>query len=160
MTATPHPLSAGTQIRALDFPGSQFAFDESNITNITATTWTIGTPEVSVRFMAPTSGRTAVHLGAYTRNNAANLERLYVGFRILEGDPADADTFQSVSAKYGRSNYAVSDANGGAVAGGQMSVVSGLTPGVFYYAQTQYRTTLGLGTADLLYRSVMTFPVP
>lgn len=160
MTIGPNPLSAGTQIRALDYPPSQFNYDESNILNITSTSWLVGSPEVSVRFRAPTTGRVGVTLSATVRNNAVNAERLFVGFRIMSGDPADNDTFQPVSAKYGRSNLAYADANNGATAGGQLTIVTGLTPGDWYYAQTQYRVTLGSGTADLLYRSILVIPVP
>lgn len=160
MAINASPLAAGTRIRALDFTPPLFNFDASNITGITSTAWVVGSPEVSVRFMAPTSGRVAVMLGASPRNNSVTVDRLFIGFRIMEGDPADGITFQPLSAKYGRSNHAYADANDAACSGGQLTIVGGLTPGSWYYAQTQYRVTVGAGTADLLYRSIMVFPVP
>lgn len=154
------PLSAGTEIRALDFPPTQHGFDQSTISNITATTYTVGTPEVAVRFLAPTTGRVAVTIKALVRNNtAANNDRLFVAFRILEGDPNDADLFQTEDVKLGISNNATNTADEFTY-GSQTTMVSGLTPGQFYYGQVRYRTTLGSGTADLAYRQITVFPIP
>jgi len=155
------PLSSGTPVRALDFPPAQFNYDQTTIANITDTTYVTGTPEVAVRFMAPTSGRVAVNLSAGIRNNtAANQDRVFVTFRILEGDPSDADVFWTEEVKYGRSNAARLDANDEFAYGGHVTVVGGLTPGQFYYAQVRHRTTLGSGTADISNRQILVFPVP
>lgn len=160
---TAHPLAAGTTVRALDFPPAMFAFDNSTTAanlNITSTSWALGSPEVAVRFLAPTSGRVGVSLGATVRNNSAVVDRVFVGFRIMEGDPASGNTFQPVSAKYGRSNYAYADADDDGESGSQFTMVSGLTPGTYYYAQVQFRVTVGGGTADVLSRSILVIPLP
>lgn len=151
------PLSAGVPFREVDFPRSRFSFAQTDINNISSTSYAAGSPEVAVRFQAPTSGRVAVMLSAGVRNNAANADRIFVTFRILEGDPADGDLFQTDEVKFGRSNPATqSDEH---QYGGQLSIVSGLTPGSFYYAQVRHRTTLGSGTADVAYRGILVFPV-
>lgn len=155
------PLSAGTPVRAADFPPAMFNYDQTTIANITDTAYVTGTPEVAVRFMAPTSGRVAVNLSGGIRNNtAANQDRVFLTFRILEGDPDDASIFWTEEVKYGRSNYAMLDANDEFEYGGHLTIVGGLTPGTFYYAQVRYRTTLGSGTADISNRQIMVFPVP
>lgn len=151
------PLSAGVPFRAADFPRSRFSFAQTDINNITETTYTVGTPEIAVRFMAPTSGRVAVVLSAGCRNNGANADRIFVAYRILEGDPDDGELIQTDEVKFGRSNPATgADEHQYA---GSLSIVGGLTPGEFYYAQTRYRTTLGSGTADVAYRGILVFPV-
>ncbi len=157
MSHEPNPLSAGVPFRATDFTRSKFAFAQTDINNISDTTYTVGTPEIAVRFMAPTSGRVAVVLGAGCRNNAANADRIFITYRILEGDPDDADLIQTDEVKFGRSNPATG--TDGHQYGANLSIVSGLTPGQFYYAQVRYRTTLGSGTADVAYRSILVFPV-
>lgn len=151
------PLSAGVPFRATDFTRSKFSFAQTDINNISDTSYTVGTPEIAVRFMAPTSGRVAVVLQAGCRNNGANADRIFVTYRILEGDPDDGDLFQTDEVKFGRSNPATgADEHQYA---GALSIVSGLTPGQFYYAQVRHRTTLGSGTADVAYRGILVFPV-
>lgn len=155
------PLSAGTQVRALDFPRAMFNFDQTSQLNLTDTSYGNGSPEVSVRFMAPTSGRVAVVCSGGPRNNtAANQDRVFISFRIFEGDPNDNDLLQTEEVKYGRSNYATLTANDDYEYGGHLTMVGGLTPGTFYYAQMRHRVTIGSGTADIAFRSILVFPIP
>lgn len=157
MAHSPHPLSSGTPVRAVDFPRAQFSFSQTDINNETSTSYIVGTPEIAVRFMAPNSGRVAVMLSAGCRNNAANADRIFIAFRILVGDPNDGDLYQTDEVKFGRSNPATQTDEH--QYGGQLTVVGGLTPGRYYYAQVRHRTTLGSGTADTSYRAILVFPV-
>lgn len=160
MAHDPQPLSAGTPVRALDFPPAQMAFNQDSINNITDTSYVTGTNEVAVRFQAPTSGRVAVTIKAIVRNNsAANEDRVFVSFRVYEGDPADGDLFQTDEVKYGISNNATSTADEFHY-GSHTTMLSGLTPGTFYFARVRHRTTLGSGTADIGYRHILVFPIP
>lgn len=160
MPHDPQPLSAGTPVRALDFPPAQMSFNQDTISNITATTYQTGTNEVAVRFQAPTSGRVAVTIKAVTQNNsAANTDRLFVTFRVLSGDPDDAVVFQTDEIKNGVSLAAIPEADEFRYVS-HTTMVSGLTPGDFYYARVRYRTTLGSGTADIAYRHILVFPIP
>ena len=156
-----HPLSAGTPVRAVDFPPARFYADQTSQLNLTGTTYGEGDPEVAVRFQAPTSGRVAVVLSAGVRNNtAANQDRVFVSFRIFEGDPADNDLIQTEEVKYGRSTYSAAQSADDYEYGGHLTIVGGLDPGTFYYAQVRHRVTIGSGTADIAVRSIMVFPVP
>jgi hypothetical protein len=160
MPHDPQPLSAGTPVRALDFPPAQFNFNQTSITNITDTSYQTGNPETAVRFQAPTSGRVAVTIKAIIQNNsAANTDRLFVTFRVLSGDPDDAVVFQTDEVKNGVSNAAIPEADEFRYAC-HTTMVSGLTPGEFYYARVRHRTTLGSGTADIGYRHILVFPIP
>ena len=160
MPHSPQPLSAGTPVRALDFPPAQFNFNQTSITNVTATTYQTGDPETAVRFQAPTSGRVAVTIKAIVQNNsAANADRLFVTFRVLSGDPDDAVVFQTDEVKNGVSNAAITPADEFRYAS-HTTMVSGLTPGEFYYARVRHRATLGSGTADIGYRHILVFPIP
>lgn len=155
-----HPLSAGTRVRAVDFPPTQTAYSQITQANISATSYTLGSPEMAVRFMAPTSGRVLVTVSAGLRNNSATVDRVFVSFRVLEGDPDDADLIQTDEVKNGRSNYAVADAANDYEYGGHTTVVSGLTPGAYYYAQLRHRVTVGGGTADIAFRGISVIPIP
>lgn len=152
-------LSAGTRVKAVDFPRAQQVSDQTTQANIADTSYVTGTPEVAVRVMAPSSGRVMVRVGAGPRNNtAANQDRVFVSFRVFEGDPADNDLFQTEEVKLGLSNT-------GAGAddysyGGHGTMVQGLTPGTYYYFQVRHRTTLGSGTADIGFRSILVTPIP
>ena len=151
-------LSAGTVVKALDFTPSVQSIVTTGINNIVDTSYTAGTPEVAVWVMAPSSGRVAVALSAGTRNNAANADRLFIAYRVLEGDPLDANLFQSDEAKRGLSNPATQTDNN--QYHGHVTMVDGLTPGQYYYFQVRHRTTLGSGTADIPHRGILVFPIP
>lgn len=151
-------LAAGRRVKALDFPRTVDAYAQTTIANITDTSYTVGTPEIAVRFMAPSSGRVAVNISAGVRNNSANADRLFIAFRILEGDPDNSDLIQTDDVRLGISNWATqTDAY---QYGGHMTMVGGLTPGTHYYAQIRHRTTLGSGSADTSFRAISVIPLP
>jgi hypothetical protein len=152
-------LSAGTRVKALDFPRAQSVKDQTTLANLTNTTYATGTPEVAVRFMAPSSGRVLVVVSAGTRNNTtANEDRIFIGWHIYTGDPADADIYQTEEVKLGLSNPSAGADDYSY--GGHGTMVQGLTPGEYYYCRVRYRTTLGSGTADIAYRAILVTPIP
>lgn len=150
-------LSAGTRVKAVDFPRAQQVFITSNITNVTTTTYIPGSPEVAVRFQAPSSGRVCVTVGAGTGNNGANDDRLLVTYEVFVGDPADGIRHQAAEAKRGLSNPGTGADT--AQYHGHTTMVDGLTPGEFYYARIVYRTDDGAGTADISHRHIFVFPI-
>lgn len=152
------PLSAGVPVRAIDFPRAHFNYNQTTQSNITDTSYVTGSPETGIRFRAPSSGRVCVVLGAIVENNAANADRVFVAYRILEGDPDDNDLFQTEEVKFGISNAATGTDE--FHYGGHATMVGGLEPGTYYYAQVRHRTTLGSGTADVGYRHLLIFPIP
>lgn len=158
MSHDSQPLSSGTPVRALDFPRAHFQYSQTSQLNLTSTSYGDGTPEQAIRFLAPTSGRVLIVCQAGVRNNAANEDRVFVSFRIYEGDPASANLFQTEEVKYGRSN--TSAGNDDYQYGGHGTMVHGLTPGTYYYAVLRHRVTLGSGTADISYRGLLVIPIP
>lgn len=151
-------LAAGTRVKALDFPRAQQSAQTVSVLNQSVTSYTTGTPEIAVRFMAPSSGRVAVGLSAGTRNNGANADRIFVSFRIMQGDPDDDDLIQASEVKRGLSNPATQGDD--YQYHGHVTMVDGLTPGTYYYARVQHRTTLGSGTADISHRGIFVWPIP
>lgn len=151
-------LSAGRPVKALDFPRAQQVFQTVTVPNVSSTSFVVGNPEVAVRFLAPSTGRVAVCVGAGTSNNGANADRLFVTYQILAGDPADNIVHQSAETKRGLSNPATqADA---AQYHGHVTMVDGLTPGEYYYAQVVHRTSLGSSTADIAHRHIAVWPIP
>jgi hypothetical protein len=154
------PLSAGTPVRALDFPPSMQVMDRTSQLNLTNTSYATGTPEVAVRFQAPTSGRVLVTVSAGVRNNSATVDRVWVCFSMFEGDPNSGNQVAVEEVKYGVSNHAISDANDDFAYGSNSFPVSGLTPGTFYYARIRHKVTIGGGTADISTRGITVIPIP
>lgn len=151
-------LAAGTRVKALDFPRAVQSFQTVSVLNLTNTSYATGTPEIAVRVMAPSSGRVAVALSAGTRNNGANADRVFVSYRVLEGDPNNDELIQASEVKRGLSNPATQGDD--YQYHGHVTMVSGLTPGVYYYFRVQHRTTLGSGTADISHRGILVWPIP
>lgn len=151
-------LSAGRRVKALDFPPAVSVNSDVSVLNISETSYTVGDPEIAVRFLAPSSGRVAVSVSAGVRNNSANDDRVFIAFRILEGDPADSDLFQTDDVRLGISNQGTQSDN--YQYGGHVTMVSGLEPGTYYYAQLRHRTVDGDGTADISGRRILVWPIP
>jgi len=151
-------LSSGTRVKAVDFPRTLQTFITFDISNISATTYTVGDPEVAVRFQAPSTGRVAISVGAGLRNNGANADRIFVTYEVFEGDPEDGVRHQAAEAKRGLSNAATGGE--GQQYAGHTTMVDGLTPGGWYYARVVYRTTTGAGTADISHRNISVWPIP
>lgn len=151
-------LSAGRPVKALDFPRSQQMYLSGTISNISSVTYITGTTEVSVRFQAPSTGRVAVGVSGGVSNDGANADRIFLTYRILEGDPVNGVVIQDGDSKRGVSNAATGGEN--FQYAGHVTMVDGLTPGTWYYAQMLYRTTLGLATADISHRAITVWPLP
>lgn len=160
MTLAQNPLSAGTPVRAVDFPRSMQALDRTTQLNITDTSYVTGTPEVAVRFQAPTSGRVAVTVGGGIRNNSATSTRIWIAFIVYEGDPADGNTIATEEVKYGISNHAISDASDDYQYHTKTSMLQGLTPGTWYYARVKHKVTAAVGSPDIASRQITVFPIP
>lgn len=150
-------LSAGTRVKALDFPRAQSVSNDEIILDITSTSYITGTPEVAVRFMAPTSGRVAISISAGTRNSGANADRVIVTHEVFTGDPDDGDVFQEDDIHRSVSNPATASEQ--YQYHGHLTMIDGLEPGTYYYARAKYRVTLGSGTADISNRRIIVFPV-
>lgn len=151
-------LSAGNRVKALDFPRAWQVYHNTTISNVTSTTYETGNPEVSVRVMAPSTGRVAVALAGGTRNNGANADRILVTYKVYEGDPADNVVRQGADLKRGITNPATQGDQ--FQYHGHVTMVDGLIPGQYYFFQVQHRTTLGSGTADISHRCLLVWPIP
>jgi len=146
--------AAGDRIQALDFPATQSDTEDTDQTNIT-TTAAAGSPTCDVTFTAPTSGKVLVHVGGVGQDNGAN------NSVIIEPEVREDDAAGAIVAATGtesrqlilRCNTSTTPASGT-----RTSLVSGLTAGSTYYAQTMHFSDAGT-TADVLSRSIIVQPL-
>lgn len=139
-----------------DFPPSVTATDSTSIANISTTTYTAGTPVVSVSFYAPTSGRVLVTVGLGVRNNALDTNRTHASFRIVVNNSSGTEVISADVTRRGA---------GGVNQCANYQYVSrtvleeGLTPGQLYYAEYLYKVSGG-NTCDINTRDLTVVPVP
>lgn len=155
-------LLGGTRITALDYPPAVQAFDATTIANITSTTYTNGSPEVGVTFMAPTTGRVLLTTGGGVRNNSANNDRVFIAPQIFLGTSSAGTEILAPSAP----QYGISSGGGQTNDDYQFhsrtSLITGLTPGATYYVRTMHAQVNNSGatssTSDLSGRSLVVVP--
>lgn len=152
-------IVAGASVYGRDFPPSVSDQDWTTFSNINSTTYTAGTPEVGVNFIAPTSGRVFIAIGAGIRNNsAANADRGVVNY-ILYEDSSDGVVVAAANANNGVVSNGTALAEEFRYMGG-FSMQEGLTPGKNYYAQVVHRSTIPSATVDITARDITVIPVP
>lgn len=150
-------ILVGSEIQEADFPATVWDNDETVIANVTATTFQNGSPEVSVTFIAPTSGKVLIYNGGGLRNNSG-ADQMFIDSEIRETD--GSGSVVKASSVTGEGTLSCADESLGFEYKTRAYVASGLTPGNTYFARIQYRTTAGSGTADLTARSVVVQPIP
>lgn len=150
-------IAAGTTVRALDFPPTVAATDNTSLANLSSTTYAAGTPEVGVTFVAPTTGRVVTTIGAGVRNNSATSDRVFVTVQVFRGSNSSGTEVLAPSVTY----YGVASAAGATTADYQYlsrsQLLDGLTPGTTYYARVMHTVTGG-STCDLNTRTVLVQP--
>ncbi len=151
-------LVSGGNVYGRDTPPSQWDQDWSTITNVTSTTFIVGSPEVGVNFTAPTSGRVLICVGAGIQNNAATLEQGAVAYALFE-ESSDGPAIVNADSRNGVQSQAVAVSGQMRYMGGY-SMEEDLTPGKNYYAQLRHRCILGNGTVDIASRDIAVIPLP
>lgn len=158
----PTPLgssAAGREVKALDYPPAKWSQDATQINNPANTSYITGTPEVSVTFIAPTSGRVLVVVGGALGNGAGG-DRIFLSPEVHETNAAGALVLSPSVTNRGFG----SDICAGAFHyGSRESVLEGLTPGQVYYAVVRYAVVTsdaGATTQDIGCREIIVAPLP
>lgn len=143
----------GSVIQAGDFPSAVWAADDTTQANVSSTSYIPGSPEVSVTFVAPTSGMVLLSVGLSARGDA---DRVHLapevrvgsasGSVVLSGDV----TRRGVGTPAGIPNY---------VYRSRTTILGGLTPGQTYFARTLHKVSGG-NTADINVRDITVAPLP
>lgn len=132
-------LTAGTRVTALDFTPSVVVGDTTAISGISSTTPIAGSPEVSVTFMAPTTGRVLLVMTGALNNDGTN--STYVTAEIRENDSSGLQVMPPGG------DRAVRNANADLITLSRLDVVHGLQPGGVYFARVLYRVGGGAAGA-------------
>lgn len=150
-------IKAGDEIAAGWWPPAIRAESTTDIDNVTATTPQAGSPTVDVQFTSPLSGRVAVCIQGGIDQDSAD-DRLFINYEMYEGSSAAGTLVRDSRSSFGISSQ------GGTVSDeliqGNMTMVSGLTPGVTHFARVVHYTEGVSGTNDVTFRRIIVFPLP
>lgn len=150
-------ILVGSVIQPEDFPPTVWSSDNTDANNVTDTAFTNGSPEVSVTFTAPTSGRVLIINGGGCRNNTG-ADQVFIDSEVRETN--GSGSVVRAASVTGDGTISCADESLAHEYKSRAYVLSGLTPGGTYFARIQYRTTSGNGTADVAARSIIVQPIP
>lgn len=149
-------IEAGDLIETAWWPESVSVQENTDQLNVTSTSSIAGTPECSVTFIAPMSGRVGVVVAAEMRNDDTAGNRLFVQFEIrLTNSSGAVHTAASVF----RGVSTTGDTTASQfMTHGNMSMVEDLTPGATYFIRTMHRVDGGT-TNDIGHRRLVVIPL-
>lgn len=152
-------IKPGDEISSAWWPESVEASDATQISNITSTSFTPGSPEVGVQFTSARTGRAAVCVSAGMFEQSAG-DRLFVSFEVYEGEDATGTLVASANVGFGISTHGDTTAGGSSeMVHGNMAMVENLTPGVTHYARMVHAVDGGT-TNDVRQRRITVIPMP
>lgn len=150
-------LLAGSKVRAADTPPTVYAQDTTAINDISSTSYTSGSPEVGVTFIAPTTGRVKISIGGSLRNNAANSDRVALAPQVFVTNTSGVE-FLAPTVFRGIATDGIPTA-GDYCTYGHTTLLEGLTPGQQYYARVMHIKFGSAGTTgDIAMRDVLVEP--
>jgi hypothetical protein len=162
IVVTPTPLGssfAGRPVRALDYPPPVWAQDTTQINNPNNAGYITGSPEVSVTFIAPTSGRVLIIVGGGLGNGAGG-DRVFLSPEVRLTNSSGALVLSPSVTNRG---FGSDIAAGAFHYGSRESVLDGLTPGQLHYAVVKYAVQTGdagATTQDIAARDITVVPIP
>lgn len=153
--ATVRDREAGRIVSALDTPRTVWAFDDSLQLNLTSTDYVAGSPEVGVRFVAPSTGRVLLTVGGGCRDNT-NDNRVFLAPQVFQDDSSGTEVLAPSVEQYGYSPPGTASAF---MSGSRSSLLSGLTPGQVYYARVMMSAEIATSSsADVAMRDISVEP--
>lgn len=147
-------LLAGTQIKALDFPASQYDDEDTLQSGVSSTSYTAPTNACSVTFTAPTSGRVKLIVGGAFRDTSGDDQ----GFITAEIRETDVSGSIVLSSSAYRNGYISEPEASDYLYHSRITLVEGLTPGQTYFARIMIK--VDGGAADLRLKNLAVIPVP
>lgn len=148
---------AGQRIKALDFTPAVGMTDTTAHLNLT-TTPAVGSPEVGVAFVAPTSGKIALTISASVADSSGNNIAGILDFQLYLGTSA-AGTLVLSSSIINRLILQAGDVTNESQEASRTSFIAGLAAGADYYVRTRHSAFSG-STLDLYARTVFVQPLP
>lgn len=139
------------------YDSEQYASDETTISNPTNTSYAAGSPEVSVTFMAPTSGRLVLVVGGSVGNSAGG-NRIFLSPEVREDDSSGDVVLSPSVIPHG---YSSIRGAGGFHYGSRRTLLEGLTAGATYFARVMHVVVSadgGTNTSDINARDITVAP--
>lgn len=147
-------VRVGSKIRAADFPPSKWAQSNTEILNVTSTSYIVGSPTVETLFVAPQSGSVLLVCGGGFRDSSTN--RISIAPQIRAGSSAGSIVLAADEITRGVTAGSVSDEY---EFYSRMTLLTGLTAGSTYHAQALYKVSGG-SSADIQSREIAVIPTP
>lgn len=150
-------IRAGDKIEVTQWPVSVSVTENTDQTDISSTSYTAGTPECGVGFVAPDSGVVGIALAAEMREQAAG-NRVFVSPQVFLGTSSSGTEILVPNVNRGVSTSGDATASQ-FMTHGNFSVLMGLTPGADYFIRTMHLTEGGT-TNDIGHRRLVVIPLP
>lgn len=149
-------ILVGATVKADDFPPAVWFADSTSNLNIGSTTYVAGTPIVAVLFIAPTSGRVLLSVGAGMEDNGG-ADRVHVAPQIREDSASGSIIYAADVAGRGVGS---AGSNAGYEYRSRTTLITGLTPGRTYHAQVLHKVSDATDpdTADIACREIVVVP--
>lgn len=145
-------IKAGAKVLAADFPEGKNSASQTANDNISSTSYIAGSPEVGTTFVAPTSGRVLLTVGAGFKDGTNRVHvspEVYLGTSSAGSVFLSADvTLRGVGSVSAATNYHYRS---------RTTLLTGLTPGSTYYARTVHKVSGG-STSDITVRDIAVTP--
>lgn len=157
-------IRAGAPMSELDAPPAVSGYENTAQLNVSNTTFAAGSPDLSVTFTAPTSGRVLVIVGGGLRDNGGT-NRIFLAPEIREDDSSGAIVQSPDISVNSWSNAPVNTSN---YQYGSRAIIApfnttsfdtALEPGRTYFARVTQAVDGGT-TADIFNREITIVPVP
>ncbi len=154
-------ITSGSIITGLDLPPAVYDSDDTLLLNLTVLDYTVGSPEVGVTFVAPTSGRVRLTVGGGLRDSSA-VDRVFLSPQVFRGSSSSGTEVLAPSVTI--RGFGSTDKSNEFVYASRTSMLTGLTPGTTYYARVMYvvspAAAAANATADIGFRDIAVVPVP
>lgn len=151
-----------THVLGVDTPRTVWDQDPTLITNIFDTQAVVGSPEVSVVFRAPTSGRVNIIVGGGARDSGG-AQRIFIGAEVYKSHN------NQVLFQPGGVFFKVADVSGYVTSppetqftyGQRHTILEGLIPGEEYYCPVvHWCSAQGTGGNQISVREIIVIPIP
>lgn len=146
-------ILVGAPISAADFPQARWASETTSNNNQTSTSYIPGTPSCETTFVAPTSGSVLLSVGGGGSDNSGT-NRVHIAPEVRVGSAAGAVV---LAANVSTRGVGFPGEASAAAYRSRTTLLTGLTPGVTYYARTMHRVSGG-STADIPVREIVVAP--
>lgn len=147
-----------TWVYGRTWPPAVYAHDDTVQANISATSYTAGSPVVGVVFRAPPTGRVAITVGGACRDNT-NDNRAFIAPAVYQGSNSAGTAV--LAPDYTTNGYCSPGSSANYMFGSRTTLLEGLSEARDYYAQVMhFAETTTSASADIWFRDITVEPAP